>query len=306
MTTAKRILITGATGKQGGALLSALLESPPTPPFHLVALTRNASSAKAQALDRHPNVSVLEGDLDDPRAIFTMSKEPIYGVFSVQTPLKPKIEEQQGKALVDVAAANGVKHFVYTSAERGGPERSDRDGTPVKHFISKFNIEKHLKEVGKRTPEMQWTIIRPVAFMDNLTPDFLGRAFMAMWKLNGMDTKLQLVSSKDIGKLAAESFKNPEAFVGKAISLATDELTPREANDIFRKIVGDDVPSSYSTTGRLVKLLLREQLGVMFDWFKEVGFGADPGEFRSKIPEMQNFERWLKESSAWKTPASKT
>lgn len=225
MTTAKRILITGATGKQGGALLSALLESPPTPPFHLVPMTRNASSAKAQALGHRPDVSVLEGDLDDTQAIFAKSKEPFYGVFSVQTPFNPQVEEQRGKALVDAAAANGVKHFVYASAERGGPERSDRDSTQVKHFISKFNIEKHLKEVAKRTPGMQWTIIRSVAFMDNLTPDFPGRAFMALWQLNGMDTKLQLVSSKDIGILAAEIFKNPEAYAGKAISFATDELT---------------------------------------------------------------------------------
>jgi uncharacterized protein YbjT (DUF2867 family) len=243
---------------------------------------------------------VLEGDLDDTRAIFAKLKEPVQGVFSVQVPLKPKVEEEQGKALVDAAAANGVEHFVYASVERGGPERSDRDATPVKHFISKFNIENHLKAVAKRTPSMQWTIIRPVAFMDNLTPDFIGRAFMGMWRLNGTDTKLQLVSSRDIGLLAAEAFKDPAAYAGKAISFATDELTPQEASDIFKKVTGHDVPSSYPITARLIKWLLHEQLGAMFDWFKQVGFGADPNEFRSKIPETQNFEKWLKESSAWR------
>ena len=305
MSNLKRILIAGATGKQGGALLSALMKSPPSPPFHLVALTRNAKSPRAQALAQKPNVTVLEGDLNNCEAIFKASPEPFHGVFSVQVPLRPKVEEQQGKALVDVAAAHGVSHFVYTSAERGGPERSDSTGTEVKHFNSKFNIENHLKQVSEKSSgNMRWTIIRPVAFMENLTPDFLGRAFATMWQLNGMDSKLQLVSSLDIGILAAAAFKEPDVYTGKAISFATDELTLQEANDIFKKVLGTDMPTTYPFVGRLIKYILHEQLGAMFDWFKKVGFGADPKEFRDKFPEMQDFEKWLRQSSRFTKPTS--
>jgi uncharacterized protein YbjT (DUF2867 family) len=74
MAAIKQILITGATGKQGGALIDALLKSPPPTPFHLVAMTRNAQSAKAQSLSRQPNVSVLEGDLDNINEVFAKSK----------------------------------------------------------------------------------------------------------------------------------------------------------------------------------------------------------------------------------------
>ncbi|KAK4937838.1 hypothetical protein LTR10_021641 [Elasticomyces elasticus] len=301
MSNLKRILITGATGKQGGALLSDLLKSPPKPPFHLVALTRNANSPKAQALARETNVSVLQGDLNDCEAIFKSSPEPFHGVFSVQVPLRPKVEEQQGKALVDAAVTNGVRHFVYTSADRGGPERSDVDKTAVKHFASKFNIENHLKNVSKNTKgEMQWTIIRPVALMENLTPDFLGKAFATIWQLNGMDSKLQLVSAADIGILAADMFKNPGPYSGRAISFATDELTAQEANNVFSKVMGTEMPTTYPVLGRLIKSLLHEQLGVMFDWFKTDGFGANPNEFRDKFPEMQDFEKWLRQSSGFK------
>ncbi len=298
MSNLKRILIAGATGKQGGALLSSLLKSPPTPPFHLVALTRNSKSPQALALAQKPNVSVIEGDLNDCEAIFKASPEPFHGVFSVQTPLKPKIEEQQGKALVDIAAAHGVSHFVYTSAERGGPQQSDRSGTQIKHFISKFNIENHLKQVSEKSGgKMKWTVIRPVAFMENLTPDFIGKGFATMWQLNGMDSKLQLVSSVDIGVLAADAFKNPDAYASKAISFATDELTAREANDVFKKVMGTDMPTTYPIVGRLIKFLLHEQLGAMFDWFKSDGFGANAREYTAKFPEMQNFETWLRQSS---------
>ena len=92
---------------------------------------------------------------------------------------------------MNAAAENGVKQFVFTSAERG--VKGDTDPTPVPHFQSKFNIEARLKEVSA-TSGMKWTIIRPVAFMENLTPDFFGKAFATMWGLNGENQKLQLVS----------------------------------------------------------------------------------------------------------------
>ena len=135
--------------------------------------------------------------------------------------------------------------------------------------------------------------------MDNLTPDFLGRAFMTMWQLNGMDAKLQLVPSSAIGVLAADAFKNPSQYSGQAMSLATDELTPREANEVFQRVVGGDVPTTLSLNGRLIKFLLREQLGVMFDWFKTDGFGARPGEYKG-LCGMRGFEEWLREESGWK------
>ena len=303
----RRILVAGATGKQGGALISALLKSPATPPFHLVALTRNSKSPQALALAQKPNVTVLEGDLNNCEAIFKASPEPFHGVFSVQVPLKPKVEEQQGKALADAAAAHGVRHFVYTSVERGGPAQSDASGTSIKHFLSKFNIENHLKQVSTQVTgdSMKWTIIRPVTFMDNLTPDFLGRAFATLWQLNGPDSKLQLVSSVDIGILAADVFRNPESYAGKAISFATDEMTFREAQATFTKVVGSDMPMLYPVVGRLIKSLLYEQLGSMFDWFKDVGCGANPREFTSQFPEMQNFEEWLKRSSGFAKSSSK-
>ena len=298
MSALRRILVAGATGKQGGALINALVASQASPPFHLVALTRKANAARAQALAQKPNVSVLEGDLDDCNAIFK-GQEPFHGVFSVTTPIKSeKIEERQGKALVDAAAANGVKHFVFTSAERGA--NGDTDPTPVPHLQSKFNIEQHLKKVAAETGTMDWTVIRPVAFMENLNPGFIGKAFATMWELNGMDRKLQLVSTVDVGVMAAHVFKSPEEYVSKQFSLATDSLSPREAQATFKHVVGEDMPTTYHFVGRLLKWMLHKQLGIMFQWFVDVGFGANPNEYKAKYAEMQDFEEWLKQSSGWK------
>ena len=84
---AKNLLITGATGKQGGAVVSALLASRSAADFVIYAVTRNQSSAAAQALATKPNVKIVEGNLDAPAALFKSTGVDIWGVFSVQVPM---------------------------------------------------------------------------------------------------------------------------------------------------------------------------------------------------------------------------
>lgn len=72
------ILITGSTGKQGRALIRALLHGlPPIMPsaedeYRIYALTRSSSSAAAKALRESENeerLQIVEGDLDDRESI---------------------------------------------------------------------------------------------------------------------------------------------------------------------------------------------------------------------------------------------
>lgn len=82
----KAVLIIGATGKQGGAVVNALL---PSSDFTILAVTRNTASSSAQKLaQKSPKIKLVQGDLNDPTTIFKNAKEvtdkPIWGVFSVQ------------------------------------------------------------------------------------------------------------------------------------------------------------------------------------------------------------------------------
>lgn len=83
----RAILITGATGKQGGSVLDALLAADGD--FQYLAVTRNPKSPSAQRLaQKSPNIKVISGDLDHPDEIFKAAREattvPIWGVYSVQ------------------------------------------------------------------------------------------------------------------------------------------------------------------------------------------------------------------------------
>lgn len=87
MAAARAILITGATGKQGGSVVDALLKV--NAPFEIVALTRDAhSSTSRRLLQKSPNIKLVTGNLDSVDEIFRSIKEatksPIWAVFSVQ------------------------------------------------------------------------------------------------------------------------------------------------------------------------------------------------------------------------------
>lgn len=85
----KVLLITGATGKQGGATVDALIASPRAAEFKILCLTRDPSSPSAEKLINKGNtVKLLKGDLANCDKIFKdahrQEGSSIWGVFSVQ------------------------------------------------------------------------------------------------------------------------------------------------------------------------------------------------------------------------------
>lgn len=247
-------------------------------------------------------MKVIKGDFDNAKAVLAQVEKP-WGLFSVTMPLKgAKQEEQQGKAMTQAAIDAGVQHIVFTATERGGQEKSDTDPTNIPHFISKYNIEQDIVEKAEASSQhTTWTFLRPVAFFENLNPSFFGKGFVSMWRLNGLDRKLQMISGKDVGRVAAEAFINSAAdeYKNKAISLAGDEISPREAEAVFKDVTGQEVPWTYAFVGRGLRWMLHEQLGMMFDWFVSVGFGTDVKAVRAKYPFLKDFRTWLETESAW-------
>lgn len=161
----KAILITGATGKQGGAVIEHLANNAA---FTLLAVTRNTSGGSAQKLSsKASNIKLVQGDMDDVPALFKSASaaaagSPIWGVYSVQISQGKGVtsegEIRQGKAMVDESVKAGVKQFVYSSVERGGDEASWENKTPIPHFQTKWEIEHHLRD---NAGQMGWTVLRP-------------------------------------------------------------------------------------------------------------------------------------------------
>lgn len=167
-----RLVVTGATGKQGGGLIDALVAQEHD--FDIYAITRDTYSDAAKKLEKKPDVRVIEGNFEKPEEIFEQA-DNVWGVFIVTTPAVKggaAMEEEQGKAMVKAALKAGVKHIVFTSVDRGA--NSDTDATNIPHFASKKNIEDDIKAKTEGT-QTTYTFLRPVAFMDNLSNDFIGK-----------------------------------------------------------------------------------------------------------------------------------
>lgn len=207
---------------------------------------------------------------------------------------------------MDASLAAGVRHFVYSSVDRGGPERSARDKTDVPHFISKFNVEAHLFAKAKGS-DMTYTVLRPVAFMENLVPGFLGKVFNTDFDMTlSRSKKLQLIATSDIGHFAAQSFLQPESAQWKnnTLSLAGDELTYDEFKKIYQEKTGEKLPTTFRLIVRIINALVKE-MGNMFRWFEQVGYGADLAEIRRLHPGVKGFGEWLEKESAWKKGGEK-
>ena len=296
----RTILVVGATGQQGGEVIKALLNLK-LANIRILALTRNADSPKAKALaEAHKGVvELVQGDATDPEPLFApREKGSIDSLFVVTSPGKVD-EEKQAIPLIDTAVAHGVTHVVFTSVDRGGDEKSWSNPTDIKHFYQKHNIEVHIRDKAEKEGSFTWTILRPVAFLDNMNPGSFAAMFIAFWAASlSPTTKLQLVSVRGIGLFAAKALTEPSEWSGKAISLAGDELTLDEARSVFHKVKGKDLPQSWSILANLVLWAIGD-VGLMFKFFEKEGYGADIAALRKLEPSLQNFETWLKDSSKW-------
>ena len=299
------ILVANATGKQGGALVRALLKLP-NPPT-ILAVTRSASSATAQKLaGSSPFVKIVQGSLDDVAGIFNaavdIADRPIWGVYSVQIAQGMGInnEAEQGKALVDESISRGVEHFVYSSVDRGGDEKSWMNPTNSPHFRSKHEIELHLRDKAQSSG-MKYTILRPVAFMDNLVPGFQSRVFLASLE-STFDTgkTLQWIAVRDIGIVAAKAFAEPDRFNGKAIGLAGDDLTIEQTSEAFRGATGKALTPALPVFGKVLKWFFVE-LRLMIDWFGEEGYGVDIAALKQIHPNVIDLKTWIIEDSPFQS-----
>jgi uncharacterized protein YbjT (DUF2867 family) len=252
------ILVTGATGQQGGALINELAGKG----FALRAMTRTPDSDKAKAV-RAKEVEVVKGDLND-EASLKAALQGAWGVFAVQNTWEAGVEgeEEQGKRLARVAKDAGVQHYVYTSVAS-----ADRK-TGIPHFDNKSRIEDTIRSLNFPSH----VISRPVFFMENLpSPWFLHGDSL----VSAIDpqTKLQMIAVADIGKYAAKAFTDAGRLKGREFDIAGDERTMPETAAIMGRALGRTLSYVQIPLEEIRKN--SEDFALMIDWFNKVGYDVD-------------------------------
>lgn len=109
---------------------------------------------------------------------------------------------------------------------------------------------------------------------------------------------MHLISTSDIGKVAARVFLTPENYASKSISLVGDKLTYEEADAIFKEKTGNSIPTLPTLLFNAVMLGLNE-LKVMFKWFPADPPGIDVSKCREEWG-LMTWGEWVERESGFK------
>lgn len=294
----KVILVTGATGLQGGAVANEALKQG----FKVRILVRDENSSKAQALIQKGAEAVV-GNFDDPSSLENAMKHvdavfsvPISGVDTVETDR----ERKQAFALIQSASKSGVKQFVHTSvAATSRYSEFPEWGTGYwfeKYWTDKWDIEEAVRSAGFPA----WTIVKPAAIMNNFTDKF---EFMYPLLKQGeiksvtfADTCIDHIAVEDIAAFVCAAFENPEKFNKHNIELAAESLSYQKIAEIISEVTGKEIKiTTLSMEEALAQgthpLYVRSQ-----QWDNVAGYNVDFDLLKSYNIKLTSFKEFVEKN----------
>lgn len=279
-STERIVVVTGATGRQGGAVARHLV----TDGWRVRALTRNPDSKRSKAL-RSAGAEVVQADMGDPATLEPAFRDA-YGVFSVQNPMISALDAAitQGRNVADAAASAGVRHVIFGSAGTG------EHGTGVGSWDGKLAVEAHMRGLG-----LPVTVLRPMAFMELMVDrDFYPAVstWYLMPKLMGEERPVLWVSVDDLGAIAARAFAEPDRFVGADLRLASDVRSIAECRTLWADVTGRR-PRSLPMPVWLFERFVGTDLPTMWRWLATAELELDTAETRAVLPTAVTVADWL-------------
>ena len=268
--------VLGATGAQGGAVVTALLESG----ARVRGVTRRTDSPSARRLV-DAGVEVVAADLSDEASVAAAFAD-VDGAYALTTPFEdgPEAEVAQGSTIIAAALAARVPHLVFSSV-------ADADrSTGVPHFDSKFVVEQRLASSG-----LSYTIVGPTYFYDNAlggVDDIRAGVFELPLPA---DAPLQQLSRRDLGRFVAAVLADPASFRGARIDIASDDPTPQRMAEVLTAALGSPV-----------RLVVRDpteigsaDMRAMYGFLAHGGYTVDVAELHARYPHVgwQSFQEWV-------------
>ncbi|MFP2923658.1 NmrA family NAD(P)-binding protein [Pyxidicoccus sp. 3LG] len=299
MSSNDSVLVTAATGRQGGATARALLAEGST---SVRVLVRNPEAPNARALAA-AGAEVVVGDLDDPASL-RAACAGARAVFSMQSPIVSATgvdyskERQQGRNLVEAALAEGVGTFVHTATSGVGDHRNvegwaeGRWKSHEEYWENKLATCDLVRNAGFK----HWTIILPATFMDHPLLDpagFVdGRRLLTVIRT---DRPIALIAPEDIGKAAAAAIYAPETFNGVTLQLAGDLLTLPQVAEILSRLDGKEYGVQSGTVDEAVAAGLHPGVARGLTYMNVAPVLARPELARSYGLSPMSFETWARQ-----------
>ncbi len=309
MASIKTIVVTGATGAQGGGLARAILNDTNSA-FRVRAVTRNPQSDNAKALARN-GAEIVTADLDDVESLKKAFKDA-YGAFCVTNyweHFSPEKEIKQVSNMAEAAKTAGLKHVIWSTLEdtrKWIPLNDNRMPTlmekyKVPHFDGKGEADHFFTDLGVPT-----TFLLASFYWDNLIHFGMGPKqgpdgqFAITFPMG--DKPLSGIAAEDIGRCAYGLFKKGNEFIGKTVGIAGGHLTGNEMAAALSKALGKKVVYNEVTpeTFRSFGFPGADDLGNMFQFYRDFNDYfcgiRNVDETRKINPELQSFDQWLEQN----------
>lgn len=181
------VLVTGATGNTGRAVVDALVGRD--------VAVRAMVRTEADRGKLPDGVQAVIADFDDPASIAAALAG--VGRAYLVTPSSERAEEQQ-RRFADLAAKSGVRQLVVLS------QLSADEHSPVRYLRYHAAVEKHVRGLG-----IPYTFLRPNLFFQGLLPFARPIAAEGRFYAPIGDARVSAVDVRDIGTVAAVTLTEP-------------------------------------------------------------------------------------------------
>ncbi|MEV6968683.1 NmrA family NAD(P)-binding protein [Hamadaea sp. NPDC051192] len=266
-----KVLVVGATGRQGGAVADLLLQHG----HDVTAYVRSPEAPAALALAA-AGARLAPGDLADPDALAAAARG-VDAIFGLSVPFGAGGQDEeaaQGRLLVDTAVAADA-HLVYSSV-RGADRLTPTD---IGHADSKQLVEAYLRERPVRT-----TVLAPVYFMENVFNFRFSRLTDGILAHPLSPGKpLDQVTVRDIAGITAYAIEHPDLLVGERIDLASDRVTGEQAARILGDVLGREIPYQQLPLDQ-IRQWAGDEVAEMFQRFEDNTDFVDVDRLRAAYP----------------------
>lgn len=289
----KTVVVCGATGKQGGAVVSALSRASN---FKIIGLSRNPNGKEAMAL-KERGIELRQADLQDKTSLINAFRgaDYIYGVTTPETAkgkIDTKMERQQGYNIIDACIENKIQHIVLSTVLYISDEQLS-----IPYVKSKQDIETYLEK-----SEIPYTILRPASFMDELGGPYLEVKKNKVIGMADDDAKVPYISCHDIGAFAKIAFDNPSEFANQKINLIGDFISGTELAKLLSDFTDGRINKHKPPPKWLMSIFAREWLPLR-TFFEKSGRQPYPPKMidaitqcKSTHPNIQSFQQYIQQT----------
>lgn len=254
------ILVTGAAGKTGRAVIRALGE--------------RGASVRALVRRPAPDLGAQEAQVGDLRRAADVERavQGVRAVYHICPNMQPD-ELAIGRLVIDAARAAGVDHFVYHSVLHPQTEA-------MPHHWHKLRVEELLFEAG-----LPFTILQPAAYMQNVLAGWNEIVEQGVYRVPyAVETRLGMVDLADVAAAAAVVLTEP-GHAGATYELAGSEvLTQTEvaailSRELRRPVRAETVSrQTWAQRARAAGLgdFQVDTLLKMFRYYEQHGFWGNP------------------------------